>query len=50
MLGSMFFCNTTGSHTPVGIISGLDNAREVDTYAWGATTLAHMYRAHGKAS
>ncbi|CAN0905266.1 Protein MAIN-LIKE 2 [Linum grandiflorum] len=48
LLGSMLFCNTTNSHAPVGIISGLDNVREVDTYAWGAATLAHMYRALGK--
>ncbi|CAN0857993.1 Protein MAIN-LIKE 2 [Linum grandiflorum] len=50
LLGSMIFCNTTGSHAPVGIISGLDDVCEVDTYAWGAATLAHMYRALGKAS
>ncbi|CAN0846224.1 Protein MAIN-LIKE 2 [Linum grandiflorum] len=50
LLGSMIFCNTTGSHAPVGIISGLDDVREVHTYAWGAATLAHMYRALGKAS
>ncbi|CAN0857958.1 Protein MAIN-LIKE 2 [Linum grandiflorum] len=30
--------------------STLDDVREVDTYAWGAATLAHMYRALGKAS
>ncbi|CAN0896677.1 Protein MAIN-LIKE 2, partial [Linum grandiflorum] len=40
----------TGSHAPVGIISGLEDVREIDTYAWGAATLAHMYRALGKAS
>ncbi|CAN0846612.1 Protein MAIN-LIKE 2 [Linum grandiflorum] len=50
LLGCKIFCNTTGSHAPVGIISGLDDVREVDTYAWGAATLAHMYRALGKAS
>ncbi|CAN0837104.1 hypothetical protein LINGRAHAP2_LOCUS1700 [Linum grandiflorum] len=46
----MIFCNTTCSHALVGIISGLDNVHEVDTYAWGAATLTHIYRALGKAS
>ncbi|CAN0925955.1 Protein MAIN-LIKE 2 [Linum grandiflorum] len=46
----MLLCNTTGSHAPVKIISGLDNVREVDTYAWGTATLTHMYRELGKAS
>ncbi|CAN0843870.1 Protein MAIN-LIKE 2 [Linum grandiflorum] len=50
LLGSIIFCNTTGFHAPVGIIRGLDDVREVGTYAWGAATLAHMYRALGKAS
>ncbi|CAN0847456.1 Protein MAIN-LIKE 2 [Linum grandiflorum] len=50
LLGSIIFYNTTCSHTPVGIIRGLDDVREVGTYAWGAATLAHMYRALGKAS
>ncbi|CAN0887839.1 hypothetical protein LINGRAHAP2_LOCUS15682 [Linum grandiflorum] len=40
LLGCKIFCNTTGSHAPVGIISGLDDVREVDTYAWG---LLHLH-------
>ncbi|CAN0846603.1 Protein MAIN-LIKE 2 [Linum grandiflorum] len=50
LLGSIIFCNTTGSHAPARIIRDLDDVREVGAYAWGAATLAHMYRALGKAS
>ncbi|CAN0915844.1 Protein MAIN-LIKE 1 [Linum grandiflorum] len=50
LLGSTLLPDTTGSCAKIGILESLADVRKIREYAWGAATLAHMYRELGKAS
>lgn len=50
LVGSTIFSTTTGNKVPVMYLPLFEDFEDAGTYAWGAATLAFLYRALGNAS
>ncbi len=50
LLGCTLFCSKSSWATQANFLEFLEDSQKVSTYAWGAATLANMYRQLGEAS